>query len=86
MDKTIAEEELMELGGKGGEEAAKCSDKTSHLRYFNHNILDFVLSIGSWIIVFVKRGDKGSVVFTYFGFWHSGKTSTLGNAKKASLP
>ena len=107
----------MELCGERGEEAAQCSDKTSHLhfvynildfdktshlryfvynildfdktshlRYFIHNILDFVLSIGSLIIVFVKRGDEASEVFTYFCLWHSGKTSTSGIAKKASLP
>ena len=48
----------MELGGEGGEKAAKCSDKTSHLRYFIHNILDFVL-IGSLIIVLIdlKKGQ-----------------------------
>ena len=66
MDKTIAEEELMELGGEGGEKAAKCSDKTSHLRYFIHNILDFVIIIESRIIVFVKHSDEASEVFTYF--------------------
>ena len=75
----------MELGGEGGEKAAKCSDKTSHLRYFIPKILDFVI-IGSLIIVFVKRGDEASEVFTYFCLWHSGKTSTSGIAKKASLP
>ena len=76
----------MELCGEGGEKAAKCSDKTSHLRYFIHNILDFVIIIESRIIVFVKHSDKASEVFTYFGFFHCGKTSTSGIAKKASLP